>query len=138
MMCDHLPYHDLWLHPMKSLLHGDYAIELALTLKEQTHSWRSEDLFLARQLRRASHTAASNVVEGCTKRGPREFRRFLDMSLGSLSEVEYDLRFALDAGILKPSDWDALSLLRRRAHGTTRLLYNAISELASNAPGRKS
>jgi hypothetical protein len=59
------------------------------------------------------------------------------MSLGSLSEVEYDLRFARDAGILNQSDWDALNLLRRRAHGTTRLLYNAISDLASKVPGKK-
>ena len=48
------------------------------------------------------------------------------MSLGSLSEVEYGLRFALDAKILEQAGWDEINLGRRKAHGTTRLLYNAI------------
>lgn len=80
------------------------------------------------QIRRASFSAAVNIVEGYVKRGPKELRRYLDISLGSLAEVEYTLRFAKDAEIISESTWSYLNHLRQRAHGTTRLLYNAISD----------
>jgi hypothetical protein len=41
------------------------------------------------------------VAEGSAKRGPRELRRYLDIALGSLSEVSYLLRFSRDRGILQ-------------------------------------
>ncbi len=46
------------------------------------------------QARRAAFSAAANIAEGAAKRGPREFRRFLDISVGSLAELSYILRLA--------------------------------------------
>jgi len=80
------------------------------------------------QIRRASFSAAANIVEGYAKRGSKELRRYLDIALGSLAEVEYTLRFAKDAEIITEATWATLNQLRQRAHGTTRLLYNAISD----------
>ena len=54
--------------------------------------------------------------------GRKEFRRYLDISLGSLAEVAYLLRLAKDLEIMSPSDWLTLDSLRKRAvvlHGAS-------------------
>ena len=47
--------------------------------------------------------------------GPAEFRRFLDYSLGSLSEVAYLLRFARDGQFLTDETWAQLQQMRDKA-----------------------
>ncbi|MCH8146345.1 MAG: four helix bundle protein [Gemmatimonadetes bacterium] len=41
-------------------------------------------------------------------------RRFLDISLGSLSELSYPLRVARNLGLLADEDWQTLDLERAR------------------------
>ncbi len=81
---------------------------------------------LTSQTRRAAFSAAVNIVEGSARRSTREFRRFLDISLSSLSEVGYALRFAHEAGILSEEDWPGLSDLQSRARFLTWQLYRAL------------
>jgi four helix bundle protein len=125
--------------PYENLRAWKLCHELALVIREESLGWK-KDHALAGQIRRASFSAASNIVEGYSKRGPKELRRYLDISLGSLAEVEYGIRFARDAKIIGEETWSELTLLRRRAHGTTRLLYNAITAkiegIGTKAPGK--
>ncbi|HEX3235451.1 MAG TPA: four helix bundle protein [Gemmatimonadales bacterium] len=114
--------------PYERLAAWRFCHELALRSREFTKGWSKEDSWLGSQIRRAAFSAAANMVEGSTKRGPREFRRYLDISLGSLAELEYAFRFACDAKIESDLPWDDIRTLRNRAHGTTRLLYNTISD----------
>jgi four helix bundle protein len=75
--------------------------ELALAVYAATRGWPRSELYgLTSQLRRAALSAPTNIAEGSAKRGPAEFRRFLDYSLGSLSELAYLLRFARDGQFL--------------------------------------
>ena len=60
------------------------------------------------------------------KRGPREFRRYLDISLGSLSELSYTLLLARDLELLTPEEWSRLDQLHRNAGGMTWLLYKSM------------
>jgi four helix bundle protein len=69
-------------------------------------------------------------VEGSAKRGPREFRRFLDVSLGSLAETGYGLRFARDRSLLSAESYNALEQLRVHAAKLTWGLYQAVSRKA--------
>jgi four helix bundle protein len=92
-----------------------------------TNAWPSTERFgLTSQARRAAHSAAANIAEGCAKKGPKEFRRYLDISLGSLSELSYTLMLARDLKILSQEDWARLDGIHRRAGGMTWLLYKSL------------
>lgn len=54
-----------------------------------TRSLPSEERHVATpQLRRAAWSVQNNIAEGNAKLGTRELRRFLDIALGSLAEVD--------------------------------------------------
>jgi four helix bundle protein len=86
---------------------------------------------LTAQIRRAALSAPTNIAEGSAKRGRYEFRRYLDISLGSLSEVSYLLRFSRDRGILKPEDFQTLDNLRDQAGKLTWRLYASMNRARS-------
>jgi four helix bundle protein len=86
---------------------------------------------LTSQVRRAAVSAATNIAEGAAKHGRREFRRYLDIALGSLGETSYLLMLAKDLGILTLADWQTLDELRRRAGGLTWRLARSLE--TSNA-----
>ena len=49
---------------------------------------------LTSQIRRASVSVPSNIAEGASRQGSKEFVQFLYISLGSLSEVETQIMLA--------------------------------------------
>src|SRR5947209_16505817 len=101
--------------------------ELALAVYRAAKRFPTEEQYgLTSQTRRAAFSAAVNIVEGSSRRSRKEFRRFLDISLSSLTEVGYALRFAREAGILNEEDWPGLSDLQSRARFLTWQLYQAL------------
>jgi len=52
---------------------------------------RSELFGLTSQVQRAIVSAASNIVEGCSRASRTEYVRFLEISLGSLRESGYQM-----------------------------------------------
>ena len=51
---------------------------------------------LVSQMRRASSSIPTNIAEGCGKNSNAEMKRFLMMSTGSCSELEYQIILAKD------------------------------------------
>ena len=101
--------------------------ELTVAVYRVTASWPREERFgLTDQLRRAAFSAANNIAEGSAKKGSRELRRYLDISLGSLSEVHYILRLAQDIGVAQPEDLQPLRALQEIAGRSTWLWYNSV------------
>ena len=89
---------------------------LALAIYQATKAWPIEERYgLTAQIRKASFSVAGNIVEGRAKLGPKEFRRYLDISWGSLAEVEYTLHLARDLGYLQSAGYDELKGLCRTA-----------------------
>jgi four helix bundle protein len=101
--------------------------ELCVAVYQATEAWPIDERFgLSSQARRAAHSAAANIAEGSAKKGSREFRRYLNISLGSLSELSYTLLLARDLKILQRNEWEKLDELHRKAGGMTWLLYKAL------------
>jgi len=60
-----------------------------------------EQLELGRQLRRAARSVPANVVEGWAKRhSPAEFKRYLQVAVGSCDEVKMWLEMGKDEGYI--------------------------------------
>src|SRR4051812_12207735 len=65
---------------------------------------------LTTQLRRAAASVAANIAEGCGRRTDNELARYVRISLGSATELEYHLLLARDIGLLPRELYDALCL----------------------------
>jgi four helix bundle protein len=66
-----------------------------------------EQYALADQMRRASKSICVNVAEGFAKQGysVAEFKRFIQMSIGSADEMRVWLRYGHDLGYLDQATW---------------------------------
>jgi four helix bundle protein len=101
--------------------------DLTLAIYRATGRWPSREIYgLTSQARRAAYSAAANIAEGSAKRGSAEFRRFLNISLGSLAELSYILRLACDLDYLKAEEWGEIEALRDHAGRLTWGLYRAL------------
>jgi len=90
--------------------------ELALEIYKSTEEWPTREIYgLSAQMRRAALSVPTNIAEGTAKLGPRELRRYLDIALGSLSELSYLLRFSRDRGLLQAEEWHRLDAMRNTA-----------------------
>jgi four helix bundle protein len=113
--------------------------ELVLAVYRETRRWPGAEQYgLTSQARRSAYSAAASIAEGAAKRGTREFRRFLDISLGSLSELSYILQLARDLGYLKPEEWGEVEALRDHAGRLTWGLYRAVDRTPSSAQRKSS
>jgi four helix bundle protein len=120
--------------PYERLKAWQLCHELALAVYAASDSWsRTEAFGLTAQARRAAHSAAANIAEGSAKRGRREFRKYLDVTLGSLSELSYTLRLARDRGILPGEEWEKVDKLRQHAGAVTWRLYEAVGREGENS-----
>ena len=101
--------------------------KLVLETYRVTRAFPREELYgLTSQARRAAFSAAVNIVEGPAKRGVGEYRRFLDISIGSLAELGYAFRVAVELEMLSKRDWLTVEDLRRRAGFLTWRLYKSL------------
>lgn len=115
------------MQPYEKLLVWQRCHQLALTIYTVTKSWpASERYCMTAQIRRAAISAPNNISEGYAKRGSNELRRFLDISLGSLSEIGYLLRLARDLSILTPEAWEEVEAQREDAARLTWKLYSSL------------
>ena len=92
-------YHDLKIYGRAKI----FAKEIyTTTAKFPNH----EQFALTSQLRRASVSVFSNIVEGSVRESNKEFYRFLTISIASLCEIEAQLEFALEVNYLNQKDFE--------------------------------
>jgi four helix bundle protein len=91
-------YHDLEVY------RESYAAALAVSRLTKTFP-RLEQVELARQLRRAARSIPANIVEGWAKRASTaEFKKYLQVAIGSCDEVRMWLDLSKDEGYVVERD----------------------------------
>lgn len=74
---------------------------LTLAIYKATGSFPRDERFeLTAQLRSAAAAIPANIAEGCGRGSDRDFARFLQIALGSASEIENHLILAVDLDYL--------------------------------------
>jgi four helix bundle protein len=69
----------------------------------------SEKYELTRQLKRAVYSVPFNIVEGSGRNSEKDFSHFLDISFGSILEVEYCCLLAKDLSYLNSDQFKLLN-----------------------------
>ena len=102
---------------------------LTLAVYRATVKFPREELYgLASQIRRASASIPANIAEGCGKGGKAELARYLQVAMGSASEVEYHLLLARDLGYFNESQYTEL---RAMVTEVKRMLASLIAKVRS-------
>ncbi len=69
------------------------SMELARAVHATTAKWPSSEV-LGRELRRTSISVPSNIAEGYGRGGTKEYRQYLRIAMGSVAELDTQLRLA--------------------------------------------
>jgi four helix bundle protein len=104
---------------------------LTLAVYKDTVAFPKEEHYgLKSQIRRSCASIPANIAEGCGRGTNADLARFLQIALGSASELQNHLRLAHDLSILEPRDHERLS---REVTEIKRMLTSFIENLKAFA-----
>ena len=85
------------------------AHSLTLEVYRATVKFPKEEMYaLTSQMRRAASSVPANITEGCGRGSDSDFARFLQIAMGSASELEYHLLLASDLKMLEKAKYAKL------------------------------
>lgn len=103
------------------------AREVAISVFRETEGWPKREWYgLAAHLRKTVISIGSNIVEGQAKRGRAEYRRYVDIAIGSYNEAEFQFRLGKDLGFVPD---DRFKTLQARFDELGRCLYGLAKSL---------
>jgi four helix bundle protein len=98
------------MQSFRNLKVGEKAHLLTLDVYKSSKEFPRDELYgLTSQMRRSSASIGANIAEGCCRKGDSELGRFLQIAMGSASELEYHLLLARDLEVMKSPDYQRLS-----------------------------
>ncbi|TCK67727.1 four helix bundle protein [Winogradskyella wandonensis] len=81
------------------------GIEIVKQIYQLSNHLPPEEKFgLRSQITRASVSIPSNIAEGCSRNSEIEFKRFLEIAMGSLFEVETQLIIAQELNFIEEKE----------------------------------
>lgn len=96
----------------QKLISYQKAKQLVLMIYRLTNSYPKEEFYcLVPQIRRAAISVVANIVEGYIKEKPKEYSRFLTISIGSLTELEVLIDISLELKHIGKDDFNEVSNL---------------------------
>ena len=103
------------------------GIEIVDVTYELTDNFpRTEVYGLSGQMRRAAISIPSNIAEGFVRRGTKEYRQFLHVSLGSCAELDTQMVIANRRKYIDDSEFKRLA---EELNHETRMLVSLIGKL---------
>lgn len=119
------------MRDFKKLKVWEKSHELTLAVYKATASFPDQELFgLTSQMRRSAASIPANIAEGCGRSGEPELARFLRISLGSASELEYHIVLSTDLSYVnKPTS----THLAKQVSEVKRMLTSLIQKLMDGA-----
>lgn len=112
------------------------AHALTMDIYKVTKDFPKDEIYgLRSQLRRASASVPTNIVEGVSRQTDRSTRGFLDIAMGSAGEVEYLLILTTALGLIPTAISD--SSLTPQIQEIRRMLNGFIKRLTSAADSRR-
>ncbi|HYF02093.1 MAG TPA: four helix bundle protein [Patescibacteria group bacterium] len=84
--------------------------QLSLEVYKITAGFPKHEMFsLTSQMRRAAISVPSNIAEGCCRSSDAELARFLYISVGSVSELEYQTILARDLKYISNEAYESIN-----------------------------
>ena len=68
----------------------------------------SERFGLISQIQRASVSIPANIAEGCSRTSEKDFKRFLEISLGSAFEIETLIQITVNTRLAKANEMQSI------------------------------
>ncbi|MEP1307482.1 MAG: four helix bundle protein [Balneola sp.] len=102
--------------------------KVALKVYGLTKSFPKEEIYsLTSQMRRSASSIPTNIAEGCGRGSDSQFGYFLNVALGSASELEYQIILSSDLKLI--SDENSKEILEELIEVKKMLtkLYKAVS-----------
>ncbi|MCB8982952.1 MAG: four helix bundle protein [Ardenticatenaceae bacterium] len=94
----------------RQLLVWQKSHELVLRIYGVTQAFPASEVYgLSNQMRRASVSVPSNIAEGSGRGSDKEFAQFMQIAIGSISELEYQALLAKDLGYMSITTYNELS-----------------------------
>lgn len=111
----------------EDLLIWQYSMELVTDIYRVTSCYpESEKFGLTSQLRRASISIPSNIAEGFGRNSSGDFKRFLNIAMGSLFEQQTELRISLNLQFI---DQDTFNHLYNKSREIERMMSAFIKKI---------
>ena len=87
------------------------AHRLTLNIYEKTKDYPKNELYgLTSQIRRAAISIPTNISEGCGRSNGKDFARFLQIAMGSASELEYLVFLSKELELIEKTTFTDLNL----------------------------
>ena len=110
------------------------AYQAGLAIYKMTKTMPEEERYgIVSQMRRAGTSIPANIAEGYAKRdSANEFRRFLQMALGSANEMNVWLDYANDLGYITAEKHEKATREYNEIGKMLRSLIKAVTEQSSD------
>jgi four helix bundle protein len=112
----------------KKLIAWQKADDLAYQVYLETKKFPRDEIYgITSQLRRATISIATNIVEGSGRQGKNEQKQFINIAIGSMVESEYLLEFCLRLKYLNNESYSKLEGLRKEVGALLWRFYQSFN-----------
>ncbi|HSX19430.1 MAG TPA: four helix bundle protein [Candidatus Saccharimonadales bacterium] len=99
-----------YIKSYQKLIVWQRAKELVVLVYKITDKFpRSEEFGLKSQMRRAAVSVLSQIAEGYSRKSIKDKKHFIEISIGSLFELESDIEVSYELNFISNADYQTLS-----------------------------